>query len=241
MIWAGPVIGGFIAKRKSWRWTQWVILFFAIATYAYSLFMSETYAKIILRRRSKKLHIHDPTDAPPKIKDFLTATLIRPLIMLVTEPIVGFISLYISFNFGILFCFFAAFPLVYHSVYDFTTSQTGLTFLAISIGCVLAVATHVISDRMFYLKQTRKHGEGTAIPPEHRLYPAMIGSFGLTIGLFWFAWTARPSVHWISSVIAAIPFAWGNLCVFVRISFPPCLSITPFSPLYSPPEPSPLN
>jgi hypothetical protein len=35
------------------------------------------------------------------------------------------------------------------------------------------------------------------------------------VGLFWFAWTARHDVHWISPVLAAIPFAWGNLCIFI--------------------------
>lgn len=33
--------------------------------------------------------------------------------------------------------------------------------------------------------------------------------------LFWFAWSARQDVHWIVPVIAGIPFAWGNLLVFV--------------------------
>ena len=41
------------------------------------------------------------------------------------------------------------------------------------------------------------------------------GSLGLPIGIFWFAWTSRREVHWISPVLAIIPFAWGNLCVFV--------------------------
>jgi hypothetical protein len=43
----------------------------------------------------------------------------------------------------------------------------------------------------------------------------MFGSFGITIGLFWFAWVSRASVHWMVPIIAAIPFAWGNLSIFV--------------------------
>jgi hypothetical protein len=31
----------------------------------------------------------------------------------------------------------------------------------------------------------------------------------------WFAWTARRSIHWASPVLAAVPFAWGNLCIFL--------------------------
>ena len=42
----------------------------------------------------------------------------------------------------------------------------------------------------------------------------MFGSLGVPVGLFWVAWTARPGVHWASPVVAAVPFAWGNLSVF---------------------------
>lgn len=42
----------------------------------------------------------------------------------------------------------------------------------------------------------------------------MMGSFGIPVGLFWFAWTSRADVHWISPVLATVPFAWGNICVF---------------------------
>jgi hypothetical protein len=31
----------------------------------------------------------------------------------------------------------------------------------------------------------------------------------------WFAWTAKREVSWASPVVAAIPFAWGNLSIFV--------------------------
>jgi hypothetical protein len=112
----------------------------------------------------------------------LTVTLLRPLHMLVTESIVGFLSLYIAFNFGVLFTFFAAFPYVFGSVYDFSTEQSGLVFLSLGVGCVLAVPTVLLSDRLFYLKHHRlshEAGKGGVVPPERRLYPAMWGSFGL--------------------------------------------------------------
>lgn len=53
------------------------------------------------------------------------------------------------------------------------------------------------------------------VAPEYPLYAAMLGSFGLPVGLFWFAWSARGGVHWIVPVIGAVPFAWGNLSVFI--------------------------
>jgi len=138
--------------------------------------------------------------------------------MLLTEPIVAFLSLYVAFNFAVLFTFFAAFPYVFETVYHFTTEQSGLVFLAIGVGCALAVPTVLLCDRFLYQPRVRlAHAEGRngVVAPEYRLYPAILGSFGLPIGLFWFAWTARSSISWASPVVSAIPFAWGNLSIFI--------------------------
>jgi hypothetical protein len=219
------------------------MLFFISATYLYSVSLQETYKPIILKRRRKRLGIPEapkPTNNHGALRVFLTITLFRPIMMLITEPIVAFLGLYVSVDFGILFTFFAAFPLVYSRVYNFNSGQIGLTFLPIMIGCTLGIITCVLCDRLLYQKELRRinarpsqsnnlNDEGTAsmhmshelpqtklyVDPEHRLYAAMIGCFGLPIGLFWFAWTARSGVHWASPVVSTVFFAWGNICVFV--------------------------
>ncbi|KAI9692726.1 MAG: hypothetical protein M1820_009431 [Bogoriella megaspora] len=216
----GPIIGGFVAQYENWRWTQWVILFAGVPIFLATFTISETYQKIIVKRLAKKQGKPDPILEPKGgawLKIMVTVTLLRPLHMLFTEPIVAALSIYTAFAFAVLFSFFAAFPVVFGGIYSFDRSQTGLTFIAIGLGVTLGLLTNIAIDRKVYLKiyrRTRAEG-GSMVPPEHRLYAAMMGSFGISIGLFWFAWTARHSVHWISPVIAAIPFAWGNLCVFV--------------------------
>lgn len=216
----GPVIGGFAAQNKGWRWTQWLILIAMIPTYIYSLGMKETYKRFILKNRAKKLGIPPPPKGPSgvaAIRLLMTVTLFRPVKMLFTEPIVFFLSLYTGFNFSILFGFFDAFPIVFEGVYHFNGGLTGLTFLGIALGCCIAVVTAIVIDRLLYHprhRRSRREGRGGAVAPEHRLYVAMMGSLGLPIGLFWFAWTARAHVHWISPVLATVPFAWGNLSVF---------------------------
>jgi hypothetical protein len=137
--------------------------------------------------------------------------------MLLTEPIVCFFSIYTAFNFSVLFGFFAAFPYVFGGVYHFNLGEGGLSFLGIGIGCVLATSLYVLIDRMTYQKWTyaaQVKGNMTPLDPEHRLYAAMIGSFLLPLGLFWFAWTARAEIHWIVPMIATVPFACGNLLIF---------------------------
>ncbi|OXV06010.1 hypothetical protein Egran_06222 [Elaphomyces granulatus] len=60
----------------------------------------------------------------------------------------------------------------------------------------------------------------------HCLVPALFAIFFPTIGLFIFAWTARPSIHWIvSAIIIVIYGASGFIlfqCVFayIPLSYP---------------------
>ena len=179
--------------------------------------MKETYKKIILVKRAKALDIPAaPRTAAPGlagIRFILTVALVRPVNMLFTEPIVFFFSLYTGFNFSVLFAFFDAFPIVFHGVYKFSVGLSGLTFLGVGLGVTLGASTVIVIDRLTFRKHHSRSSDGI-VAPEHRLYAAMIGSFGLPIGLFWFAWTARSDVHWISPILATIPFGWGNICVF---------------------------
>ena len=217
----GPAAGGYIAQTKGWRWSQWTILFALVPIYLFGLGIQETYKKIILTNRAKKLNIAPPQQnvkGAARLKILLTVTVVRPLKMVFTEPIVGFVSLYTGFNFSVLFGFFEAIPIVFHEVYHFDRGSSGLIFLAVSIGCVLATLTNLLLNSIYYQREYRKslkEGRGGVVAPEHRLYAAMFGSLAVPIGLFWFAWSSRSSVHWISPALATIPFALGNLAIFV--------------------------
>ncbi|PQE05229.1 major facilitator superfamily transporter protein [Rutstroemia sp. NJR-2017a BBW] len=218
----GPVIGSFVTVRKSWRWTQWTLIFFSIFSFLPLLFTSETLHSRLLLTRAKKLGQPIPASPFPstqaKIKFLLTVTLFRPIHMLFTEPIVAFLSLYVAFNFSVLFSFFAAFPYTFKKVYGFDTEQSGLVFLAIGVGCAFAIVTVVACDEWLYqplVKKSHEEGRAGVVAPEFRLYPALMGSFGLPVGLFWFAWSAGEGAHWSVPVVGSVFFAWGNLSVFI--------------------------
>lgn len=80
---------------------------------------------------------------------------------------------------------------------------------------MMAAVGYSIWDNGRYAKVSEKHN-GRA-PPEARLPPALIGSVCLPVGLFWFAWTNSPSIHWIVSIIATAPFGFGMVLVFLSI------------------------
>lgn len=151
--------------------------------------MQETYKKVILKRRAKRLGVAPPAAATQVkglayLKLLVTVTLVRPVHMLITEPIVLFFSAYNAFTFSVLFAFFAAYPFTFESVYGFNTWQYGLTFSGIGIGVCLATVTAIVIDRKMFMKEYRqalKEGK-TAVAPEHRLYVAMLGAFGVPVG-----------------------------------------------------------
>ncbi|RMZ67594.1 MFS multidrug resistance transporter [Pyrenophora seminiperda CCB06] len=215
-----PVVGGFIAQYKGWQWTQWCMLFVTVAVYLAALPMKETYKPIILKKRAAKAGIHVKSQ-DKDLKRLFALKLVRPIHMLSTEPIVFFFSMYTGFSFAVLFLFFAAFPYIFsRPPYSFNAYQTGLTFLSIGVGVLLGGITTLTIDRTIY---QRKYREALAankkhVAPEHRLYSAMLGCWGILIGLFWFGWCAAKGVHWGPTVVGAVPFAWGNLCVFTSSS-----------------------
>ncbi|KAI9690933.1 MAG: hypothetical protein M1822_008553 [Bathelium mastoideum] len=213
----GPLIGGYTMQfHNNWRWIMWVMILIAAPVGLAAIPARETYKKIILAKRAKARG--EP--APPKppvaatLKLLLVVTLVRPLKMLVVEPIVASWALYHSFVFGVLFAFFDSYPLVFTKVYGFTFGQVGLAFLGIMIGTVLAVLTFIVVDKTIYQKKKLAAAPGKPAP-EERLYVSMLGSFGVPIALFWFAWTARADVNFMAPIVAGVPFGWGIVTLFL--------------------------
>ncbi|KFY43324.1 hypothetical protein V495_04029 [Pseudogymnoascus sp. VKM F-4514 (FW-929)] len=212
----GPVIGGFVSEKKDFRWLEWVILFMVAFNYLYCIPQSETYKKTILEtraRKEKQPSVLLPQHAAPPLSTVIQRIALKPFKMLFVESIVLFMTIYMAFNFAVFYSFFAAFPYIFGGQYDFTPSQQGLTFISIALGCVVGFLAVVYIDRRTYPKLEAKYGVG-AVPPEYRLYGAMVGCAMNPMSLFWFGWTADVGVHWSSPVVAAVPFAIGNIMVY---------------------------
>ena len=188
-----------------------------------TLLIPETYAPILLRRRAKKLSRMTgkvymsklDVDSPQQtIRQQFAIALLRPWKLLFREPIVMFASLYIAIVYGTLYLCFAAFPIVFQQGRGWSPGIGGLAFCGIAVGMMLAVS-YSIYDNLRYARVAEAHGG--AAPPEARLPQAIIGSVLLPVGLFWFAWTNSPGVHWIVSIIGAGVFAAGLVLVFLSL------------------------
>jgi len=138
--------------------------------------------------------------------------------LLFREPIVFLLSVYMAIIYGTLYMLFSAFPVVFQEGRGWSQGIGGLAFLGVAAGFGIAVF-YVLWDNQRYAKVEEAHkanGEVSA-PPEARLPPAMVGSVCLPIGMFWFAWTNSPSIHWSVSIIGTAPFGFGMLLVFIAI------------------------
>ena len=232
-----------MVEGKNWRWTLWTTIFFIVAFLWPIIFVRESYRKTILERREKhdsgvRPKLPSAAELVQSFKYFMTKTVLRPIHMLFTEPIVGFVCLYSSFQFALLYTFVVASPYVFATVYGFDLTSQGLTFLGFVTGVLLTVPVSVATDQLLYRRQFarfRAANPGTAttgiaeFPPEHRLYGAMLGSLILPTGLFWFAWTAKPSIHWICPIVAQAVTIFGSALIYVGANL---YMVDTYGPLY---------
>lgn len=219
----GPLIGGFVFASTNWRWTQYVTLMLALAVFLFGVGMPETYPRHVLKRKHIKHGLAPPMLAPAgsgtNIREALQVTFLTPIEMLFIEPVVILVTLYLGFNFAVLFSFFISVPAVLEGVYNFTVPQVGLAFIAAITGSILAATTQIIIDRLTFPRLLKKSHNGM-VDLESRLWPAMIGGFGITASLFWIGWTAKPTDSWASPVVGTGLYVWGNQSVLVR-PYPP--------------------
>ncbi|KAH8817143.1 major facilitator superfamily domain-containing protein [Xylogone sp. PMI_703] len=221
----GPICGGFLGEAQGWRWVTGLIAIFTGVMWILGIaLVPETYSTVILRKRAAKLSQmtekvyalkSDMERRKPSVWSVLRTSLFRPWVFLIREPIVLLLSLYMATIYGTLYLLFGAFPIVYGVNRKWSEGQTGLPFLGGVIGLLCALAFSFWSNKQ-YSKIVKSNG-GVA-PPEARLIPAMYTAIAIPIGLFWFAWTNQPSIHWLSSVAASIPFGFGLLVVFLSVT-----------------------
>lgn len=223
----GPVIGGAITRstsasspppssissstdesgRLSWRWVPWTQLI------AYTLALPLIYALLPETRGTAILARIVGEEARQSPLAVLKDAVGRPLRMLLTEPLVFCSTLWSAFCFGNALLFTQSIPRVYGQAYGWEAWRCGLVQGALVGGVTLGLALSPIQDRWYAGTETsidpekeegggeveREEWGGEHFLPEARLYLSVPASFlGLAGGLFVYAWTATPEIHWMA-------------------------------------------
>lgn len=223
----GPIVGGYVGQTIGWRWNEGVMCMFAGVMWIIGcLTLPETYAPILLRRRAERLCKATNSVYRTKMeidegkvslrKEFSTA-LKRPWMLLFLEPIVLLLTIYLAILYGILYLNFSVYPVVYQKGYGFSPGEGGLAFIGIAIGMIGAVIYNIFENKRYIRISDAYTAKVELTPPEVRLFPAMVGAICLPIGLWWFAWTAQPSISPYVSIAAGIPFGGGLILVFISV------------------------
>ncbi|KAF2500589.1 MFS general substrate transporter [Lophium mytilinum] len=221
----GPVIGGFLGESEGWRWVEGLMaIFTGVLWILGAILIPETYPPVLLRKRAKALSKAtgkvyrsraDVESGPISASSAFKTALTRPWILLFREPIVLLLSIYLAIIYGTLYMMFGAFPIVYQEERGWSEGIGGLAFLGVAVGMIIAVTYTIFYDNKRYVKAADRAGGFAA--PEARLPPGLIGGIVLPIGLFWFAWTNSPSIHWIVSIMAGAPFGFGMVLIFLAV------------------------
>ncbi|BEJ11551.1 hypothetical protein CspHIS471_0200110 [Cutaneotrichosporon sp. HIS471] len=214
MGWTGQIVG-----------IQWCFgaqgIASAVSAIFSLLFLRETRGNIILRRRANRLTketgvLHmtklDLTSTHQSTFQQLAKSVGLPLKMLLTEPIVIALTLWIGFAWAIIFLGGTSTILVFQQ-YGFSPGEAGSIQSCIGIGGIIGYITSFHQEHLFR-KAAAKSPTGRA-SPEARLYWAAIGGLIFPAATLVFGWTGRPSIHWAVPAFFLCLSYWGIFSMYL--------------------------
>ena len=181
--------------------------------------LRESYAPTLLYRKTKYLRkqtgndqLQSKLESNVSTAECFKLAVLRPSKMLFT-PIVAVLCLQVALVYAYIYLLFAIFTLAFVEIHGFSIGLSGLTFLGMGVGLMIALFSQAMySDR--YVAKKSKKGE---MKPEYRLPPLIVGTLLVPIGLFWYGWSMRSNVHWIVPVIGTIPIGAGLILNLVPV------------------------
>ncbi|KAI1338597.1 MFS general substrate transporter [Xylariaceae sp. FL0016] len=218
----GAVVGGFVEARHELPWIFWTQLIAGGAVQIMHFFLvPETRSTIILDRLAKKRRkagedVYGPNEVKEHKMTFKEIMVIwsRPFYMLITEPIVAWLSAVSGFSDNLIFIFLQGFQPVYKQ-WGFGTVSISLAFIPLLVGYVLAYLSFLLSIHMFRQRR-RKHGSDS-VSPEARLWWLRYVIMFEPIGLIGFAWSSlgpKHNVHWIAPMIFSSLVGVANYSIY---------------------------
>lgn len=178
-------VGGFVTmSHLGWRWTQWISLIVSFSLLVlYVLACPETYSPVLLARRAEARGTSTATTKRKvDLKGLAHLYVLKPWIMIIQEPILALVTLYMGFIFGFQYLGFEAYPISFEQERGWNIGIGSLPFVSNAVGFILGAIIVIIHTRTRMRQKLILHGDA----PEERLVPMMLGSILLPIGMFWF-------------------------------------------------------
>ena len=163
-----------------------------------------------MRKETGNQALHTEWETPERtLKVVLRTSLVRPFILLGTQPIMQVLALYMAYCYGLMYLVLSTFPTVWEGTYG---ESVGLNYISLGVGFFLGTQiTAPINDRIYRKLKKRNNNEGR---PEFRVPLMVPGALLVPAGLFIYGWTSYFRVHWIAPNIGAALFAAGTIISF---------------------------
>jgi multidrug resistance protein len=218
----GPIVCGWI-NVGSHRLALffWVNMAFVGVMLIIVGLIPETYAPVILKRRAAKLRkemgdkniITEQEKVKLTFGEIIRTSLIRPITMILTEPVLDLMCMYIVLIYSMLYAFFFAYPVIFGKLYHYNDGQIGLMFIPILIGAGFALVTTPFVESHF--KRICLLRSPT---PEDRLIGAMIGAPFIPISLFILGATSYRHIIWVGPASSGIAFGFGMVLCYYSVN-----------------------
>ncbi|KAM5342196.1 hypothetical protein ACJ41O_015227 [Fusarium nematophilum] len=215
----GPAVGAYVSRAAGWRWDFWLIIIMAGVALIVSLTsLRETHPPTILKRRAKKLQkstgISDfQSQREPGGLQLIITSIIRPVKMLTTSPLIIGLSLLSAVAYGVLYLMFTTITEVFQTRYGIV-NNVGLVYFGIGVGQIVGVcAFGSISDAV--VKKLAKGGE---MKPEYRLQPMAPAAAMVPLGLLIYGWSAQYYVHWFVPLLGNFFIGVGVITIFIPVA-----------------------
>ncbi|KAF4992156.1 hypothetical protein FGRMN_7362 [Fusarium graminum] len=212
----GPIIGGFMTYRVSWRWMFWSTSLFQVAMAALSFtIFRETYAPIILKLRAKKLRKEtgqpyytyeeriQEERSPAKV---LGQAMTRPLRLLAFHPIIQVTAVISAIDYGLLYIVLTSFAELWAQHYGQSVEISGLHYIACALGEL--AGSQLGASLMDYWYRRMEHRSGGQHLPEHRVPLMLLSAFVAPVGFIVYGWCAEYRVHW----------SWVDVAMFITMA-----------------------
>ncbi|KAF4923970.1 putative MFS-type transporter [Colletotrichum viniferum] len=231
----GPIISGF-SSPMSWRWPFWIAGMIAVLGLPLVLTLPETYAPVLhnkaVKKTIKKQGADDENAQQLELKPFdVQRIFLRPMTLLVTEPILFCTSAYLALAYSVFYLMFQAYPVIFQGFYGLSPAMAGLAFIPREFSRVPkfnssdkfnSEAVGVIISLFFFGaftwyhdRQSKAGAAWTKNEIYRRLPLACFASPLMVISLFWLGWTVWPSTSPIVPMLSGIFFGCGFQLLFM--------------------------